>query len=79
MAFVTMGFEHSIANMYFIPTGIFTLGMAEHAELVHKYAEALNWVCAVKNIGFATLGNIIGGSFFVGTVYWFIHLKDQKK
>lgn len=58
MAFVTMGFEHSIANMFFIPLAIF-----EGADIT--------WSMFIfKNLIPATLGNIVGGGFFVGTLYW---------
>ena len=64
MAFVTFGFEHSIANMFFIPLAIF-----EGADIT--------WgTFIVKNLIPATLGNIVGGSFFVGTLYW--KLFDKK-
>lgn len=57
MTFVAMGFEHSIANMFFIPLAIF-----EGADIT--------WTTfVVKNLIPATLGNIVGGAFFVGTLY----------
>ncbi len=63
MVFVTLGFEHSIANMFFIPAGIF-----EGANV--------SWVAfAVDNLIPATLGNIVGGAFFVGTLYWWAYKK----
>jgi formate/nitrite transporter len=63
MAFVTFGFEHSIANMFFIPLAIF-----EGADIT--------WMSfLVKNLIPATLGNIVGGSFFVGTLYWKLYSK----
>ncbi|MDW7691941.1 formate/nitrite transporter family protein [Flammeovirgaceae bacterium SG7u.111] len=59
MTFVAMGFEHSIANMFFIP-----LAMFEGADIT--------WTTfVIKNLIPATLGNIVGGAFFVGTLYWF--------
>jgi formate/nitrite transporter len=61
MCFVAIGFEHSIANMFFIPSGIF-----QGADV--------SWVSfIVNNLIPATLGNIIGGSFFVGGVYWYTY------
>ncbi|SMO66373.1 formate/nitrite transporter [Saccharicrinis carchari] len=63
MAFVVMGFEHSIANMFFIPLAIY-----EGANLT--------WVSFVShNLIPATLGNIVGGAFFVGTLYWYAYQK----
>ena len=75
-AFVAMGFEHSVANMYFIPAGIV-------AQLDPKIMQAvgnvdlsqLNWQGFLHNLIPVTLGNIVGGSFFVGIVYWFIYLR----
>ncbi len=64
MAFVTFGFEHSIANMYFIPLAIF-----EGADIT--------WgTFIIKNLIPATLGNIVGGGFFVGMAYGYLNNKD---
>lgn len=67
MAFVAMGFEHCVANMFFMPMGI----IAAAAGYGTEAAQAL---CTVGgglfNIGLATLGNIVGGCVFVGLVYW---------
>jgi len=61
MAFVTLGFEHSVANMFFIPLGIF-------------YGADVTWTqFFVVNLIPVTLGNIVGGSFFVGTIYWYVY------
>ncbi len=70
MAFVASGFEHSVANMYFIPTGLFL------AQRLGTPADTLTW----SNFFFAnlipvTLGNIIGGVVFVAFAYWFVHLR----
>jgi len=60
MAFVTLGFEHSVANMFFIPLAIF--------EGVN-----ITWgTFIIKNLIPVTLGNIVGGYFFVGTLYWYV-------
>jgi formate/nitrite transporter len=65
MAFVTFGFEHSIANMYFIPLAIF-----EGADIT--------WTTfIVKNLIPATLGNIVGGVLFVGLPYGYLFGKDK--
>lgn len=65
MAFVTMGFEHSIANMYFIPLAIF-----EGADIT--------WTTfIVKNLIPATLGNIVGGVLFVGLPYGYLFGKTK--
>ena len=63
MAFVAMGYEHSIAKMFFIP-----LGMLQGAD-VSLYD------CAIRNLIPATLGNIVGGALFVGGFYWYAYQK----
>jgi formate/nitrite transporter len=74
MAFVASGFEHSVANMYFIPTGLFIkakLGLA---------APTLTWSnFFITNLVPVTLGNIIGGVVFVAFAYWYIHLKGRSE
>lgn len=72
--FVTCGFEHCIANMYAIPAGIFAASNPAFVELSGVTAEALSnltWAgMAINNLLPATIGNIIGGGFFVATMYW---------
>jgi formate transporter len=83
-AFVAAGFEHSIANMYFIPIGLFIKSFAgvEFWDAIGKTAadySNLTWAAFfLKNLLPVTIGNIIGGSGFVGLVYWFIYLRPQK-
>ena len=70
MAFVSMGLEHSIANMYFIPAGIMTAGVTNTATTV-------NWFNMwMSNLIPVTLGNIVGGLFFVGVIYWVAFRKE---
>jgi formate/nitrite transporter len=74
MTFVASGFEHSIANMYFIPTGLLVAGALGREE------PGLSWQAFfVDNLIPVTLGNIIGGVIFVAGAYWFIHLKGEQK
>lgn len=63
MAFVVIGYEHSIANMFFIPAGMF------------YGAEIGIWQMFAANLIPATLGNIVGGALFVGCIYGWLHLK----
>lgn len=83
-AFVAAGFEHSVANMYFIPMGLFIKGFAPAsfwAAIAQTPADfaSLTWVAFfLKNLLPVTIGNIIGGVGFVGLVYWFIYLRPQK-
>ncbi len=75
--FVASGFEHSIANMYYIPAGILAKTNGAWTDAAVSLGadlakiEALNWGSFfVKNLFPVTLGNIAGGSLFVGGVYW---------
>ncbi|MDR1659164.1 MAG: formate/nitrite transporter family protein [Desulfovibrio sp.] len=80
--FITSGFEHSVANMYYIPAGIFAKGNAAWAAasgLSPDALEKLNWASfVVNNLVPVTLGNIIGGMFFVGMAYWFAYLRQDR-
>jgi len=74
MAFVSMGLEHSVANMYFIPAGIFTQGFITDPT---KLVASVNWVSMwTANIIPVTIGNIVGGLFFVGVIYWVAFRKE---
>jgi formate/nitrite transporter FocA (FNT family) len=79
-AFVAAGFEHSVANMYFIP----------HALMIEWWADERFWTLAgggpanysalsvrglVANLVPVTLGNVAGGGVLVGGVYWFVYLR----
>jgi formate transporter len=82
-AFVACGFEHSIANMFFIP----------HALFIKMWAPASFWQTSgldpaaytnltwygffVKNLLPVTIGNIIGGAVLVGAVYWIVYLRKR--
>ena len=80
-AFVAAGFEHSIANMYFIPMGLFVKAGASasfFADLGVTAAtyEHLTWgQFFFANLLPVTIGNIIGGSVLVGLTYWFIYIR----
>ncbi len=83
-AFVAAGFEHSIANMYFIPAGIFVRRWAppkfwSESTLRSNNYSSVNWRrCLVSNLLPVTIGNIIGGAFLVGIVYWFVYLRAKR-
>ena len=80
--FITSGFEHSIANMYYIPAGIMAKVNPEWvaaSTLDAAKLNALNWGSfLMKNLIPVTLGNIVGGVLFVGGIYWFVYLKKPK-
>lgn len=79
MGFVAIGFEHCIANMYFIPSGIFLTQWAGLAAPAGFSPEVLNWGAFLwKNIIPVTLGNTVGGVFFVGFSYWGAYLRPEK-
>ena len=70
MAFVSSGLEHSIANMYFIPAGIMTAGLTGTAI-------STDWISMwMQNLIPVTIGNIVGGMFFVGVIYWVAFRKE---
>jgi formate/nitrite transporter len=80
-AFVAAGFEHSIANMYFIPVSLFVKysGDVKFFESIGRSVDAfpnLTWGnFFIKNLLPVTIGNIIGGALMVGLVYWFVYLR----
>ena len=83
MIFVVCGFEHSVANMYYIGAGLFAKGVPAYAEAASHAGvnlDALSWGQFLgRNLVPVTLGNIVGGGIFVGCVYWFLYLKDSGK
>ena len=82
-AFVAAGFEHSIANMYFIPVALFIKNgaPAEFWTNIGKTAADFGNITwgnfFVANLLPVTIGNIIGGVLMVGLVYWFIYLRPS--
>ncbi len=81
MAFVVSGFEHSVANMYFVPMGLLLKNNAEvvaAAGLTDKLANLTWGGFIVNNLIPVTLGNIIGGALLVSTLYWAVYLKGKK-
>ncbi|MBN2334594.1 formate/nitrite transporter family protein [Candidatus Bathyarchaeota archaeon] len=76
MAFVASGFEHSVANMYFVPMGIF-LKDASFAAQSSLNLSGLSWAGFIgRNLIPVTLGNILGGAVFVAAVYCYIYMKE---
>jgi formate/nitrite transporter len=65
MAFVAMGFDHVVANMFFLPAAIFA------------GVPGLGWGDTLINWFFAGIGNLVGAVIFVATSYWYLFLKDQ--
>jgi len=82
-AFVVAGFEHSVANMYLIPLGLFIKAWApadmwaQIGQDAPAYA-ALTWPAFFASLIPVTIGNIIGGGVLVGGVYCFIYLRTRR-
>ncbi|MHB1483679.1 MAG: formate/nitrite transporter family protein [Saccharofermentanales bacterium] len=83
--FITSGFEHSVANMYYIPAGILAkanpLFVQKAIELGAKQSaiDHLNWgTLFTGNLIPVTLGNIVGGMVFVGMIFWVTHCRKSK-
>jgi formate/nitrite transporter len=79
-AFVAAGFEHSIANMYYVPYALLIKAFDPAFVVAHKIdLSSLTWGSFfIKNLLPVTLGNIIGGSVLVAAMYWFIFLREKK-
>ncbi len=77
MGFVASGYEHSIANMFFIPMGIAVANGAAALGVQLPAAAELytygNFI--VANLIPVTLGNIVGAALFVSCFYWYVYLK----
>ncbi|HMK47258.1 MAG TPA: formate/nitrite transporter family protein [Methanocella sp.] len=85
MAFVTIGFEHNVANMFFIPLGIFvandpsiaaTLGAAK-VTVPATLLGTQGWINFLwNNLIPVTLGNIVGAVVFVSMIYWWVYIRS---
>lgn len=79
-AFVASGFEHSVANMYFIPAALFIkfFGSSSFFETIQKSPldyPHLTWKnFLIVNLLPVTIGNIIGGALMIGFIYWFLYI-----
>jgi formate/nitrite transporter FocA (FNT family) len=65
MAFVAMGFDHVVANMFFIPAAIFA------------GVDGIGWGDALHNWAFAFLGNLAGAAVFVAGAYWYLYAQPE--
>jgi formate/nitrite transporter len=83
--FVLCGFEHCVANMYFIPAGLFAkdnygYALAYISEHGSSALGSLSWgAMLTRNLIPSTIGNIIGGAGMAGVSYWFIYLREGAK
>ncbi len=79
-AFVAMGFEHSIANMYFIPAGLLLkhnskiVGLLNGMDLSNLNLHGF----VLGNLIPVIIGNMVGGAIFVGSVYWILYLRKPR-
>lgn len=86
LTFIVSGYEHCVANMYYIPAGIFAKASSTYASLAletYGYTtlqlDSLNWAnFVVKNLIPVTIGNILGGMVFVGLPLYLIHRQKLK-
>jgi formate transporter len=81
-AFVAAGFEHSVANMFFLPLALMIQWWAPDPfwQMLGAGPEAfseLTIASALVNLAVVTLGNIVGGGVLVGAVYWFVYLRGR--
>jgi formate/nitrite transporter len=79
-AFVAAGFEHSVANMYFVPYGLLIKGF-DPAFVVESGLELTNLTWGnflINNLLPVTIGNIIGGAVLVAAIYWSVFLRNRE-
>ena len=81
-AFVICGFEHCVANMYYVPAGLFALSVPRYAQLAQAAGvdvSALTWGnFLLGNLVPVTLGNLIGG-MALAALLWAAHGKKEEK
>lgn len=85
-AFVIGGFEHIVANMFYIPTGIFAASNPDYVAkaqelygITSKQLSALDLSGLIHNFIPVTIGNVLGGMIFIGCTLYFIHYGSEKK
>jgi formate transporter len=79
-AFVACGFEHSVANMYFIPVALLIKRDQAWVNSMSAVPDlhGLTWhAYLVDNLLPVTIGNVIGGTVLVGAIYWLVYLRDR--
>lgn len=76
MCFVACGFEHCVANMFFLPMGLVANALGCAGAGVDAFA--LTVAGAITNISAATLGNVVGGVVLVALCYWFVYGRGEQ-
>lgn len=83
MAFVVSGFEHSVANMYYLTAGLLAKTDAAYLAAAAEAGVDISSVtlgnALIHNLLPVTIGNLIGGMLFVGVFYWLIYLRKNQK
>lgn len=81
LLFILSGFEHCVANMYYIPAGILASLNPTYASLAVENSIHIEKLTIssffLNNLLPVTLGNIIGGAIFIGAAYWFMYLREK--
>ena len=80
-AFIIAGFEHCVANMYYFSIGLLAKTNPMFIETSHVAIEKLDNLSVIgifNNLIPVTIGNIIGGAFCIGIIYWIIYIKTNK-
>lgn len=79
LLFVVSGFEHSVANMFYISAGLFAKMNPDYVGAAAADTSHLTWGSfLIKNLLPVTLGNIVGGSIIVGLGYWFVYVRRNR-
>lgn len=85
-AFVVCGFEHCVANMFYIPAGMLAATNMAYVQKAHELygitaqqCSSLTHFAGTESLLFVTIGNIIGGMLFVGVVLYMAHIKLSGK
>lgn len=85
-AFVVCGFEHCVANMFYIPAGMLAATNTAYVQKAHELygitaqqCSSLTHFAGTESLLFVTIGNIIGGVLFVGVVLYMAHIKLSGK
>lgn len=85
-AFVVCGFEHCVANMFYIPAGMLAATNTAYVQkaqelygITAQQCSSLTHFAGTESLLFVTIGNIIGGVLFVGVVLYMVHIKLSGK
>ena len=85
-AFVVCGFEHCVANMFYIPAGMLAATNTAYVQkaqelygITAQQCSSLTHFAGTESLLFVTIGNIIGGVLFVGVVLYMAHIKLSGK